>query len=89
MALGASRVDVIHLIARETLLRLGIGLIIGASITFWAVRFLEAQLFGLTPHDPVSFAVAALILSLVVILTTVRPLVRAMRTDPVVALRAE
>jgi ABC-type antimicrobial peptide transport system permease subunit len=89
IALGAARVDVVRLVARETLLRLGLGLAIGFLLARAAGGLLGSQLFGVTPSDPWSAAVAALVLALVVALTTVRPLVRATRVDPVVALRAE
>jgi predicted permease len=89
MALGAARVDVVRLIARETAVRLGLGVLAGVGLTVWAGRFLAAQLFGVTPADPLSIIVAAAILSSVVVLTTLRPIARAMRVDPVVALRME
>jgi predicted permease len=89
LALGAARVDVVQLIARETMLRLGLGLVIGFLLTQAGGRFLAGQLFGVTPNDITSAVIAALVLSAVVALTAVRPLMRAMRVDPVVALRAE
>ena len=89
MALGAARLDVVRLVARETLLRLGAGLVVGALLAEGAGSLLANQLFGVTPHDPASLLVAALVLALVVALATARPIVRALRIDPVVALRAE
>ncbi len=89
LALGAGRVDVVRLVARETLWRLGLGLGIGLLLTQAGSRFLAGHLFGVTPTDLPSAAMAALLLSAVVALTTVRPLLRAMRVDPVIALRAE
>jgi ABC-type antimicrobial peptide transport system permease subunit len=89
LALGASRGDIIRLVARESVLRLGLGLLIGLLLSQAASRLLASQLFGVAPNDPISAIVAALVLSLVVALTTVRPLRRAMRIDPVAALRAE
>ena len=89
LALGAGRVDVVRLVARETLLRLGLGLAIGFLLAQAGGRFLAGQLFGVTPTDLTSAVVATLLLSAVVALTIVRPIVRAMRIDPVIALRAE
>jgi predicted permease len=89
LALGAGRVDVVRLVARETLLRLGLGLVIGFLLAQAGGRFLAGQLFGVTPTDLTSAVIAALLLSAVVALSIVRPLVRAMRIDPVIALRAE
>jgi predicted permease len=89
MALGAARADVVRLIARETGLRLVLGLVIGFVLARATSHALAAQLFGVTPDDLTSALFAALILSAVVALTTVRPLRRAMRVDPVIALRAD
>jgi len=89
IALGADRGDLVRLVARETLARVGVGLAIGIALAEAAGSFIAAQLFGVTPRDPVSLGVAAAILSLVSALTIVRPLVRALRIDPVVALRQE
>jgi predicted permease len=88
-ALGAARLDVVHLIARETMLRLGLGLTVGFALAWTSGHLLAAQLFGVTPTDAVSAVIAALVLSAVVALTTIRPLRRAMRVDPIVVLRAE
>jgi len=89
LALGAGRTDVVWLIARETLLRLSVGLAVGFPLAWASGHLLAAQLFGVTPTDAGSAIVAALVLCVVVALTTVRPLLRAMRIDPVIALRAE
>jgi ABC-type antimicrobial peptide transport system permease subunit len=89
LALGAARADVVRLIGRETLRRLSVGLAIGFLLAWAAGHLLAAQLFGVTPTDAVSAGIAALVLSAVVALTTLCPLRRAMRVDPVAALRAE
>jgi ABC-type antimicrobial peptide transport system permease subunit len=77
LALGAARADVVRLIARETMVRLGLGLTVGFALPWTSGHLLAAQLFGVTPTDAVSAGIAALVLSAVVALTTIRPLRRA------------
>jgi predicted permease len=89
IALGAARRDVLWLVARASVIRLASGLLVGALLARAAGSLVSAQLFGVAPNDPVSLLVAALILSVVVALATVRPLARAMRIDPIIALRTE
>ena len=89
IALGAARRDVVWLIARASVIRLGAGLLVGALLARAAGSLVSAQLFGVAPNDPVSLLVAAMTLSAVVALATVRPLARAMRIDPIIALRTE
>jgi putative ABC transport system permease protein len=87
MALGAARSDVVWLIVRAGLIRLAVGLLIGALLPRAAASLVSAQLFGVAPNDALSLAVAAVTLSTVVALATARPLVRSMRIDPMIALR--
>jgi predicted permease len=89
IALGAARRDVVWLVARAIVIRLAAGLLIGALLARAAGSLVSAQLFGVTPHDPLSLLVAAATLSVVVALATLRPLARAMRIDPMIALRTE
>ncbi len=89
LALGAARVDIVRLVARETLLRLAVGLAVGAVLARSASSLIASQLFGVTPGDPLSLSLAAGVLAAVVVLATLRPTMRAMRVDPVTALRAE
>jgi predicted lysophospholipase L1 biosynthesis ABC-type transport system permease subunit len=89
IALGAARQDVVWLVARATLIWLASGLLVGALVARAAGSLVSAQLFGVSPNDGLSLLAAAATLSLVVVLATVRPLVRAMRIDPMIALRTE
>jgi predicted permease len=89
MALGAARADVLQLVARETIVRLAAGLLIGVVLSQAAGQALASQLFGVTSHDLLSLGLAAAVLAAVVALATLRPALRAMRIDPVRALRAE
>jgi predicted permease len=89
LALGAGRADVLWLVGRETVIRLTAGLALGLALSWGTSRILASQLFGVTSHDAWSLAIAALLLAAVVSLATVQPMVRALRIDPAVALRAE
>jgi macrolide transport system ATP-binding/permease protein len=89
VALGATRVAVVRLIARESLFRLVVGLSIGFVLAQIGGRLVANQLFGVTPGDTVSAVLGAIVLAAVVGLATLRPTLRALRVDPVTVLRAE
>jgi ABC-type antimicrobial peptide transport system permease subunit len=89
MALGAQKRKVQWMILRESLLLLGIGVLIGVPATMAATRLVGAQLFGLSPSDPPTFIIAILAISMVALLAAHFPARRASRVDPMVALRDE
>ncbi|HEY4359612.1 MAG TPA: ABC transporter permease [Bryobacteraceae bacterium] len=89
MALGASQAGVIHLIIREGLALVTIGLAVGLGGAVAVARSLAGLLFNVKPADPFSyFAVAAVLLS-VGLLASYLPARRAANVDPMVALRSE
>jgi ABC-type antimicrobial peptide transport system permease subunit len=88
-ALGAPAISVTWLVLRQTLVPVLAGLIFGLGGALGAGRLLKAYLFGISPHDPVSLAAAALSLLAVAGLATLLPILRALRIDPTVALRLE
>jgi predicted permease len=89
MALGAQRGDVWGMILRQGVLVALLGAALGCLIALGAGGLLESLLFEASPRDPVVFiAVLFTILSAAVVASLV-PAARAMRVDPVVALRAE
>jgi predicted permease len=89
MALGAQNREVQWMILKESLLLLGIGVILGVPATMAATRLVGAQLFGLTPSDPPTFITAILAISIVALLAAYFPARGATRVDPMVALRDE
>jgi ABC-type antimicrobial peptide transport system permease subunit len=89
MALGAQNREVQWMILRESLLLLGIGVLLGVPATMAATRLVGAQLFGLSPSDPPTFMAAILAISIVALLAAYFPARRATRVDPMVALRDE
>jgi putative ABC transport system permease protein len=89
MALGARAADVVRLVLREGMAPVVLGSIAGMFAAFVATRAIRTMLFGITPLDPVSFAVAPAVLAAVALLACYLPTRRATRVDPVVALRDE
>jgi predicted permease len=89
MALGAQRRDVLQLIlgqgARMALLGVGLGL----AASFGLMRLLNKILYGVSAYDPITFAAVATLLTLVALAACYVPAHRAMRIDPMQALRYE
>jgi len=89
LALGAQRHHVLRLVLGEGLrIALG-GLAVGFLGALVLTRFLSSQLFGVSATDPIIFAAVAVLLCAVVLLACYVPARRAMRVDPMVALRYE
>ena len=89
MALGAQSGGVLWLVLKECLLLLAAGIAVGIPVTLAAGGLVRSQLFGLSPSDPFTVAVAVLSIGVVTLLAAYLPARRASRVDPVVALRFE
>jgi hypothetical protein len=89
LALGATRERVVRMLFREQLVAVAIGLLAGTLVSAWAVRYLESQLYAVGAYDASVWTLAALLLLAVAAAGTLVPALRASRTDPVHALRAE
>jgi putative ABC transport system permease protein len=89
VALGAKRPQVIALVLGQSALLTAIGIVLGLSGAAMLSRYLEGLLFGVTPLDPVTFAAAAVLFTLVALVAAYGPTRRATGVDPLVALRAE
>jgi ABC-type antimicrobial peptide transport system permease subunit len=89
MALGAQKGDVIKMVLRESLLLVLIGVVIGLGTVLATTRFVSTMLYGLTPTDPATLALAVLVLVAVAALAGYLPARRAAQVDPLVALRYE
>jgi ABC-type antimicrobial peptide transport system permease subunit len=87
MALGAERADVLGLILKEGLLLAGIGVVAGLASALVLTRLMRNLLFGISPTDPVTFVGVAMLLVAVGVAGCLVPAQRAMRVDPLVALR--
>jgi putative ABC transport system permease protein len=89
VALGASRSTILRMILRETLALTFVGMAVGIPCALAASRLLGHMLFGVSANDPATLAVVALVLAVVASLAGFVPARRAMRVDPIVALRYE
>jgi putative ABC transport system permease protein len=89
MALGAAPRDIVRLVVGQGMRLVLAGMVIGFVASLWLTKFLASQLFGTQPKDPATFALVALGLALVALAACLIPARRAMRVDPMVALRYE
>jgi predicted permease len=89
MALGAQRSDVLRLMLGEGMRMALIGVAIGVALALGLTHILVKMLFGVSATDPVTFASVAIVLSAVALAACYIPARRAMRVDPIVALRYE
>lgn len=89
MALGAGKRQVLSMVLRETLMLTALGIGVGLPITIIVARLIASMLFGIKPGDPLALALAAFALCGVAFLAGYIPARRAMRVDPMVALRYE
>ncbi len=89
MAIGASARDIRKLVFMQGMLPLAIGLVIGLAASFAVNRVLESALVRVSPSDPISLVVSSAVLICSAMLGCLIPARRAMRVDPLVALRHE
>ena len=89
VALGASRGVILRMVLRETLALTLLGLVLGVPSALAASRLVGHMLFGVSTHDPATLAAVATGLAAVAALAGYIPARRAMRVDPMVALRSD
>jgi putative ABC transport system permease protein len=89
LALGAKREDVFKLVIGDGLLLSLAGLLIGIPSALAATRVLSSFLYNTQPGDPLTFAAVSLVLMVVALIAAYVPARRAMKVDPMVALRYE
>jgi putative ABC transport system permease protein len=89
IALGAQKRDVLGLVLGHSLLWTLVGIAIGIAATFGVLRFMQTMIFGVTTSDPLVLGGVSLLLIGVAMVASYLPARRAMRVDPVSALRGE
>ena len=89
MALGAQSVDVLQMLVRRALVIISVGIALGGAGAFALTRVLVNFLYEVKPNDLPTFAAVSLALSFAALAACYAPVRRAMRVDPMVALRYE
>jgi predicted permease len=89
MALGADRFAVLRMLLTQVAITVGAGLALGLPATWMLTRVVESQLYGITAHDPASMVMACAGVVGTAMIAALLPARRAMRIDPVRALRYE
>jgi putative ABC transport system permease protein len=89
LALGARRIDVLWSVMREGLVFAAAGVTVGLIAAVTLARVLAGELYGVSPVDPVTYGSVAVVMTLVTLLACCVPTYRAMRVDPLIALRQE
>jgi hypothetical protein len=87
MALGAEARDVLHLVMRQGLLQLTVGLVLGLAFAVGVSNLLQMLLFEVNPRDPVVFTIIGAVLTITAAIACLVPATRATRVQPVQALR--
>ena len=89
MALGAQHEDILRLVLVQGTRMALVGVAIGIGAALGLTHLMANQLFGVSAHDPLTFAAVALLLVIVAVAACYVPARRAMRVDPMAALRHE
>jgi ABC-type antimicrobial peptide transport system permease subunit len=87
VAIGAQVPDVIQLVFWQGVKIVSVGLALGLVGTLLFGQFLSSFLFGITSYDPVTIVVVTMVLAVAAILACLIPTLRAIRVNPVIALR--
>ena len=89
MALGAQRSDVVLLVLKKAALLLALGLVSGLVASWFATRAMQAFLFGVGRHDPMTILSVCALLAVSGLIAAIIPARRAASIDPMQALRTE
>lgn len=89
MALGAAPSHIVRAIVTRAMFVVLLGIVAGAAATVGFFRAAKSMVFGLEPHDPATLAAAVLCLVFISMLASALPALRAVRLDPLAALRSD
>ena len=89
IALGAQPRNILRIVLRESVMLAGAGVLLGVALAYVAGRAIEALLAGVTPGDAATFLTAAGLCFLMTLAGSLVPSLRALRVDPITAIRAE
>ena len=89
IAMGAQRRDVLWLVMKEGVKFSLIGIVLGLAAAVGLTRLLSSELYGVSPMDPMTYVGVATAMAMVTLLASYIPTRRAMRVDPLIALRGE
>src|SRR5262249_32761594 len=82
IALGAGRADVLRLVAQNGLQLVGIGVVIGFAGSFAVTRIISSQVWGISPHDPLTLMLVVAVMTAAGLTACYFPARRALRVDP-------
>lgn len=89
VALGASRTDVLRLVLMQGVRLTIVGLVLGLALAFGLTRFIAASLYGISATDPTTIIAVVTLLGMMAVLACYLPALRAMRVNPVSAIREQ
>jgi ABC-type antimicrobial peptide transport system permease subunit len=89
MALGATARDIIGLVGSHALVLAAVGILVGVACAYPLGRAMQALLAGVSPADVVSFATAIGVTLVMTLAGSLLPALRAIRVNPIVAMRTE
>ena len=89
VALGAAGRDVVRLVLRQGLTPAAVGIVVGIAVSLAGARFARSLLFEVSPFDPLSLMAVAVLLLVLTLVACLVPAWRALRVDPVTALRGD
>ena len=89
VALGASQIDILRMVLGQSIMIVGVGIVVGLGISLAATRVFAGLLVGISPTDPLTFVGVVALLGLIAVTACWLPAHRATRVNPLVALRYE
>lgn len=88
-ALGAPRATVVRSVVRDGVRLAVLGVAVGLAAALWGMRYVQMQLYGVTPTDATVYLIAPMVLVVTAFVAAMVPALRASRVDPLIALKAE